>query len=150
MRWIDPNGKVSLSLGYPRTNGDQPPTCNLEIRDYPSGQAIAMIEMTSDELVKLITSHHQALPAWVCPDDLRYRIGRKLVTKVVEVPREIISMTMSREARPERYAAAERWAMERLGDIPPWEVFELRRTNHNWECIFHRWDKIPVEAPDES
>lgn len=151
---VENNAQVDISMVYHRSIGrDGQITSNPEMRilDTVSRQMLCIVNLDAEQLIGLLTSLHQTVDAWVCPDEYRGRIGRRLVYDQRVVPIEILPTGSSQTSDPERWAAAQQWAeaeRTRVGpDTPVWDEARLQ-FNAGWKLVLHRWEQ--ADPQDES
>lgn len=128
-----------------------PRTVEISVRDHASGQLIVSIPLTADQLLAALAgTHHGRMPAWVCPPELRDRIGLKSVHashRLAEVmPKEVLKRFEQRatEFRKGKHdsprfrntedvadAAVVAWLTEFMAE-GDWTEFSISMHNYGW------------------
>lgn len=135
-----------------------PRTVEISVRDRASGQLIVAVPLTADQLLAALAgTHHGRLPAWVCPPELRDRIGLKSVHashRLDDVlPKEAMRRfeTRASELRKNTYetptfsrvedvaeAAVVAWLTAFMAE-GGWTEFRISNHNYGWGVHFTKY-----------
>lgn len=129
---ISHTANLSVTIGSGPYSGSTN-TVTLRVEDYASGEVLADIDLTGEQLVSLlrgstmtVDSKHTAHPE---------RIGLQVKAETVTIPREAITTWKREEAR----AQAEAWVEEHLPELPAHDQRWVRSTNSGYEVVLRRF-----------
>lgn len=110
------------------------PVVNLRVEDVKSGMPLVDMEFTAGQWLRMVNGLSITKPGFLTPH--LERLGRKMVHRQIDVPREVTGQTYDREEAED--LVREYGATQAL----PGETVEPRNTNTGWKIIFRSWPEV--------
>lgn len=129
------NAKIEISIGLRRSSSSgESSKAVIEIEDEPSGEKLAVIELSSEQFLRLLSGHGIMHADAFVSNNLQ-RVGRQMKHRTIKVPRDVVT-TYDRKAATSqaRSYAGDFMEVGEQADIPRLD------NKGEWSVTVRRWE----------
>lgn len=143
------NGKVDVQISANSMSNMGNTPVEVRVVDRASRTTIVEFECSHEQFLRAICGTYLGgIEAWITPEHLRARLGKKLVVGSVKVPREVLDKAPKRHSGKDKENAImlheaylRNWAKNE-GHLEGWEDVRIDYHNHGTSVFLSRFEEI--------